>query len=81
LEGDVASNTNAQLDARGEVIFPSVSVLRLEFEIPKRCKNKLYAAAGSSADLLLQMEKELAERLGHIEGEEEVRLIGFIIDG
>ena len=60
--------------------YPKVSILHLEFEIPKRWSNKIYAAAGSNTDPFPNMEKVLSESLPHVRGDEEVRLIGFTIN-
>jgi len=66
--------------AKDEPDFPSVSVLHLEFEIPKRWSNKLYSAAGSNRDPFPKVEKLIADSIPHVSGDEEVRLIGFQIN-
>jgi len=65
---------------KGKPDFPSVSVLHLEFEIPKRWSNKLYSAAGSCTDPFPKIEELIADSIPNIEGDEEVRLIGFVIN-
>ncbi len=61
--------------------FLKLSVLRLEFEIPSRWAKLLYALAGKARDPFPKMERTLKGSIDYEEGEEEeVRLIGFVID-
>lgn len=60
--------------------FPKLSVLRLEFEIPKRWSQKLYAAAEEKRNPFFDMEETLTKYLGDPIPNHEVRLIGFVID-
>ena len=60
-------------------IFPKVSVLHLEFEVPQRWTKILYAFAGKEDDPFAKMERTLQGSIDPKPSEEDVRLIGYTI--